>query len=208
MTLTLILVIFTCLISYQGIRNYAIVERFKHNPLRESRYKEYFRLLTSGFLHGDWAHLAINMFVLYSFGDYMERYFTHQFGEGAGKIIFLAAYLVNIILANIPTLLKHRDEPGFSSIGASGAVSGIIFMFILLNPWQMIHLFFVIPIPAVLAGVGYLAYSSFASKNERGRIDHSAHFAGAIAGMFILAILSPKVIADFGTKVIRDFPLL
>lgn len=207
-TITLILIIFTGLISYQGMRNYSVIERLKHSPLRESRYNEYYRLLTSGFLHSDWAHLAINMFVLYSFGGYIESYLTHLFGEGAGKIIYVLAYLLNIILANLPTLFKHRNEPGFSSIGASGAVSGIIFMYILLNPWQLIMLFFIIPVPAVLAGIGYLVYSSFAAKNENGRIDHTAHFAGAISGMAILAALHPQVITDFGIKIIRDFPLL
>ena len=206
-SITLIIIIFTSLISMQGFNRYELIDRLKHSPYREAGGKEYYRLLTSGFLHADWVHLLINMFVLYSFGNYIEAYINSLFGDPAGKIIYLMLYLLNIFLANIPTLLKHRHNPSFSSIGASGAVSGIIFIFILLNPWAILYLFFVIPVPAIIAGIGYLIYSSWAANKGHGRLDHAAHFAGAIAGMVMMVILDPHILNQFLHRLVADFPL-
>lgn len=164
-------------------------------------------MLTSGFVHADWTHLIVNMFVLYSFGNYIESYITHEFGSVLGRVIYLILYLLNIIFANIPTTLRHRFNPGFSSIGASGAVSGIIFIFILLQPWSILKLFLVIPVPAIIAGIGYLIYSSWAANQGHGRLDHSAHFAGAIAGMIMIILLKREILSDFFFRLIHDFPL-
>jgi membrane associated rhomboid family serine protease len=206
LSITLIIIIFTGLISYQGFSRYEVIDRLKHSPGRESRGKEYYRLLTSGFVHADWTHLLVNMFVLYSFGQYIESYIASLFGPTWGKIIFVGLYLLNIIIANIPTTMRHKDDPSFSSIGASGAVSGMVFIFILLRPWEMLYLFFVIPVPAIIAGVGYLIYSSWAANREHGRIDHSAHFAGAIAGMAMMIMLNSQIAGDFVQRLIHDFP--
>ncbi|HUR29924.1 MAG TPA: rhomboid family intramembrane serine protease [Saprospiraceae bacterium] len=205
-TVTIIIILFTALISFQGFNRYEFIDKLKHSPFREAGAKEYYRLLTSGFVHADWTHLLINMFVLYSFGAYIESYIISLFGDPWGKIIFVALYLLNIILANIPTMIQHRNNPGFSSIGASGAVSGIIFIFILLQPWAILSLFFIIPVPAIIAGVGYLIYSSWAANKGHGRLDHSAHFAGAIAGMLMIFILNHQIMGDFIHRVISDFP--
>lgn len=206
-SITLIIIIFTTLISYQGFNRYEFIDRLKHSPYREMHGKEYYRLLTSGFVHADWTHLLVNMFVLYSFGGYIENVIIALYGNPLGKIIYVIMYLLNIILANIPTTIKHKDNPSFSSIGASGAVSGIVFIFILLNPWAILSLFFIIPVPAIIAGIGYLIYSSWAARQEHGRLDHAAHFAGAVAGMAMMAILNWEVLPEFYTKLIADFPL-
>ncbi len=206
-SITLIIIIFTSLISYQGFTRYDLIDRLKHSPYREAKGKEYFRLLTSGFMHADWTHLLVNMFVLYSFGEFIESFIIHEFGPGRGRIIFVLLYVLNIILANIPTAIQHREHPGFASIGASGAVSGIVFMFILLQPWSKLLLFFVIPVPAIIAGIAYLFYSSWAANKGHGRIDHSAHFAGAIAGMAMIILLKKEIITHFFNSLIRDFPI-
>ena len=206
-SVTLIIILFTSLISFQGFNNYNLIDRLKHSPSREASGKEYYRLLTSGFLHADWVHLLINMFVLYSFGNYIESYIISIFGNPTGKIIYLAMYLLNIIIANIPTMVRQRHNPSFSSIGASGAVSGIIFIFILLKPWAILYLFFIIPVPAIIAGIGYLIYSSYAANKGHGRLDHSAHFAGAIAGMLMIIVLNRQILGDFMHRLIADFPL-
>ena len=206
-TITLIIILFTALISYQGFSRYDIIDKLKHHPYREFNRKEYYRLLTSGFVHADWMHLLINMFVLYMFGNTIELYMLSLFGNPVGKILFVVLYLLTIILANTPTYLQHKDNPGFSSIGASGAVSGIVFIFILLRPWEMIYMFFIIPMPAIVAGIGYLIYSSWAANQERGKVDHSAHFTGAIAGMLIMFILHRQIASDFIHRLINDFPL-
>lgn len=207
LSITLIIILFTALISYQGFNRYEFVDRLKHYPVRETRYKEYYRMLTSGFVHADWTHLLVNMFVLYSFGQYIESYIASLYGNTNGRIIFLVLYIVNIIVANIPTLIRHKDNPSFASIGASGAVSGMVFIFILLRPWEMLYLFFIIPVPAIIAGVGYLIYSSWAARKEHGRLDHAAHFAGAIAGMLMIIILNNQIAGDFIQRLIDDFPL-
>lgn len=206
-SITLIIIIFTSLISFQGFNRYDLIDKLKHAPYRENHGKEYYRLLTSGFLHADWTHLLVNMFVLYSFGNFIESYIISLFGNPTGKIIYLLMYLLNIIIANIPTMIRHSQNPSFSSIGASGAVSGIIFIFILLQPWAILYLFFIIPVPAIIAGIGYLIYSSWAANKEHGRLDHSAHFAGAIAGMLMIIILNRQIAGDFLDRLIADFPL-
>ena len=206
-SITMIIIIFTALISWQGFNRYAFIDKLKHSPARESTHKEYYRLLTSGFVHADWTHLLVNMFVLYSFGEYIESYIVALFGKPLGQIIYFLLYILNIILANLPTAFAHRHNPGFASIGASGAVSGIVFIFILLNPWAILNLFFVIPVPAIIAGIGYLIYSSWAANKGHGRLDHSAHFAGAIAGMLMMIALRFEILNEFLDKLVRDFPL-
>ncbi|MEO6131897.1 MAG: rhomboid family intramembrane serine protease [Saprospiraceae bacterium] len=205
-SITIIIIIFTCLVSYQGFSNYGFIDRMKHSPSREFAFKEYYRMLTSGFIHADWAHLLVNMFVLYSFGEFIESYIVSEFGKPGGRVIFLVMYLLNIILANIPTYIRQRHNPSFSSIGASGAVSGIIFIFILLRPWSMLSLFFIIPVPAIIVGIGYLIYSSWAANREHGRLDHSAHFAGAISGMLMIILLRKEIIFDFFHRLVSDSP--
>ena len=206
-SITILIILFTSLISFQGFSKYIFIDRLKHSPSREWTNKEYYRLLTSGFVHADWTHLLVNMFVLYSFGELIENYIIAEFGKPGGRLIFLVMYLLNIILANIPTLIRHRHNPSFSSIGASGSVSGIIFIFILMQPWSILYLFFVIPIPAIILGIGYLIYSSWAANKEHGRIDHLAHFAGAIAGMVMIIILKKEILTEFFHKLVSDFPL-
>jgi membrane associated rhomboid family serine protease len=208
LTITFLLILFTAFISYQGFSRYDVIERLKHFPVKEfGPNKEYYRLLTSGFVHADWTHLLVNMFVLYSFGSTIETYLIGQFGSPKGQIIYVLLYLLNIILANLPTAVKHSQHYGFSSIGASGAVSGIVFIYILLNPWAMLLLFFIIPAPAILVGIGYLVYSSWAANKGHGRLDHSAHFAGALAGMAMIILLNHRIVGEFFRKLVADFPL-
>lgn len=206
-SITLLIILFTSLVSFQGFSRYELIDRLKHSPTREFSGKEYYRMLTSGFVHADWTHLLVNMFVLYSFGGYIESFILNEFGTSNGRLIFLGLYLANIIMANIPTAIIHKHNPGFSSIGASGAVSGIIFIFILLKPWAMLYLFFIIPVPAIIAGVGYLIYSSWAAKQGRGRLDHMAHFAGATSGMLMIILLKKEILGHFFYRLIQDFPL-
>jgi membrane associated rhomboid family serine protease len=206
-SVTLLIILFTALVSYQGFNNYHLIDRWKHSPYRESSQKEWYRLLTSGFVHADWVHLLVNMFVLWSFGRLIENYIIGWYNPSTGRLIFLLLYLANIILANIPTVFRQANNPGFASIGASGAVSGLLFMYILINPWATFGLMFVIPAPAVLVGIGYLIYSSWAANRGHGRIDHSAHFAGALAGMAMFILIHREVLNNFFSRLVSDFPL-
>ncbi|MFZ1705017.1 MAG: rhomboid family intramembrane serine protease [Saprospiraceae bacterium] len=206
MSITLIIVVFTSLISLWAFNNPNVFSKLKHVPAIEQKNGEYYRMLTSGFLHGDYIHLFLNMFVLHEFGRFVESYVINLFGDLPGKIIFLVTYLVMIILADLPTFIKHKENPYFASVGASGAVSGIVFMYILLKPWAMLGLFAIIPIPAIIFGVLYLWYSSWASKNSHDLVDHDAHFYGAIAGISILIALQPSIIRIFFDNLIQGFP--
>jgi membrane associated rhomboid family serine protease len=206
-SITLLIIVFTGLVSYQGFSRYDVIDRLKHFPIRESGSGEYYRMLTSGFVHADWMHLIINMYVLYIFGNHVESYIVSEFGNLQGRIIYLLLYLINIVLANLPTAFKHKDYPGFSSIGASGAVSGILFIFILLHPWSILNLFFIIPVPAIIAGIGYLIYSSWAARQGHGRLDHSAHFAGAIGGILMIVLLRKEIVSEFFYRLVHEFPL-
>ncbi|HMQ07769.1 MAG TPA: rhomboid family intramembrane serine protease [Saprospiraceae bacterium] len=197
MNITLIIILVTLFTSYKCFQSQSLFNKLKNHPYSVVKNREYYRLITSGFVHGDWVHLIVNMFVLYEFGKIVESIYIELFGQLTGIIFYLAMYFIVLILADIPSLRQHHNHPSFSSIGASGAVSGVLFTYILFYPWSWLGLFFVIPIPAVVFGILYLVYSTWASKSKKDNIDHSAHFAGAIAGMLIIIILHPKVINLF-----------
>ena len=206
MSLTLIIVILTSLISYNCFQDRGRFANLLHSPYQEKRSKQYYRWLTSGFLHGSMGHLLINMFVLFMFGEFTEYQFLAIFGEIKGRIFFLLLYLLTIIFANIPTYLMHKDNPHFSSVGASGGVSGLVFVFILFLPWEMLYLFFVIPCPAIIAGILYLVYSSWAAKNGTDRIDHVAHFGGAVFGFLFTIMLKPEIFEHFLSALVNNAP--
>ncbi len=207
MSLTILIIIFTCLLSYSCFENTTLFNKLCHYPYEEKRDKEYFRLLTSGFLHGSWIHLGINMFVLYQFGSYVEGEFRQNlFGDTLGSVFYIGIYLLTIIIADIPTMMKHKDNPTFRSVGASGAVSGIMFIVMLLQPWSKIYLYGIIPIYNIFGGILYLAYSTYASKNSTDNIDHEAHYFGAITGMILLIALKPSIYMEFIHKVLHESP--
>jgi membrane associated rhomboid family serine protease len=194
----------TCLISYLALNQEKMMRDFMHFPYWEERSREFYRLLSAGFLHGDLMHLAFNMYALYGFGGLVERYF--QYALPGGRWMFLFFYLSAIIVANIPTYFKQKGNSGFRSIGASGAVSAVIFAAILIEPSLKLMLFFIpIPIAGYIFGFLYLAYSSYASKNNSDSIDHEAHFWGAVYGLLFPAILQPSLISHFISGVTAQF---
>ena len=207
MSLTLIIVIITSLLSYQAFNNRDMHYKMQHRPYEEAHNGEYYRFLSSGFVHGSMIHLLINMFVFWQFGEMVEQMFLIEFGETQGRINFLLLYFLTLVFADIPSFLKHKDNRHFGSVGASGAVSGILLVYVLYFPWHILYLYFVIPIPGIIAIVLYLVYSSYASKNNNDGIDHSAHFYGAICGGILAMIFSPTIFSDFIYKLINNFPL-
>ncbi len=206
MTITLALVILTCLISYQAFNDPALKAKLMHRPVAEHRSKEYYRLLTHGFIHADWMHLGINMYVLFIFGEIVENQFLATFGTMQGRIYFLLMYLATIVAASVPTHFKHKENSYYAALGASGATSGVIFAFALFNPWAMLLLFFVIPCPAIVAAVLYLVYSSWASKNSRDNIGHDAHFWGAVFGFLFTIALNPAFFSTFLERLVNHAP--
>ncbi len=206
MSLTIVILVITCVVSFLAFNNRTMFDNLKHYPAVEHQRKEYYRWLTSGFLHGDYMHLIINMFVFYSFGAALEKYYTYHFGMIGGSILFGVTYLLTIILANIPTYFKHENNPYYTAIGASGGVSGILFIYILIYPWNMLGLYAIIPVPAIIFGVLYLWYESWAAKNQNDNIGHDAHFFGAIAGIMIAIVSRPAILPEFLRSLIDNFP--
>ncbi len=191
------LILITGLVSYLAFTDRVMFDRYKHFPYAEARQRQYYRLFTSMFLHADWIHLFINMYVLYIFGGIVEYYLASGYGLVKGGFLYLLIYLLTGVIANIPTMLKHKDNPTFASIGASGAVSGVVFIYILLNPWGKLLIYFVLPMYSIVAGILYLIYSSWASKNSKTNIDHDAHLYGALAGMLLMISLQPGIVQQF-----------
>jgi membrane associated rhomboid family serine protease len=197
MSITLVIVVMTCLISYQGFNNAEFFNQLKFWPFVVKREKEYYRFLTSGFLHGSWTHLLVNMFVLYSFGSVIEEYFNIMFGPLKGRIFYLLLYLLAVVASDLPTYAKRKDTPYYASIGASGAVSALLFAYILIAPWSQMLLYAIIPVYSIIAGVAYLFYSSWASRNAADNVNHDAHFYGAVFGFLFTIVLKPSLFTSF-----------
>lgn len=183
--------------SYLGFQQPAFLHQFKHWPYMEKHEGEWYRFVSSGFLHGGWLHLLINMFVFWQFGMIVESAYESFFGPTMGKVWYIVLYITTIVVADLSTYMKHKENYGFSSIGASGAVSGILFIYILMMPWNTLYLWGIIPIPALLVGVGYLWYSHHAAGQAGSRIDHDAHFYGAVYGIVFTLILKPEMALHF-----------
>lgn len=198
--LTLSIVIFTSLFSLAAFRYKQLFLRFDLSPERATRHREYYRLFTHAFLHADYVHLIINMLVLFSFGTEIEKIFTNledQGWVGSGYLHFTLLFLFSIILSSVSTVIKHRKDPNYSAVGASGAVSAIVFTYIFFRPLQKIYFYFAIPIPGIVFGILYLVYSTYMGRRSKDNINHDAHLWGAIFGFFYPVIMEPSLIGVF-----------
>ncbi len=195
MSLTLIFVIMTGLISYQAFENRTMKSKLLFHPGSIKEFGQYFRFLTSGFVHADWQHLLINMYVLYMFGEMMENFFISAFGQAIGRLAFIILYLGGIIVSSIPSYFKHIDNNLYSALGASGGTSAIVFGYVILRPWAW---FLFPPLPGILMAIGYLWYSSYMGKKGGDNIGHDAHFWGAVYGFAItfamISVFSPDLL--------------
>ena len=204
LTINNLIIAITCLVSIIGFSNQSIINSLSHYPVAELRNKEWYRMLTAGFVHADPFHLFINMYVLYQFGGMIESQFVENHGN-FGKLIYLFFYLATIVFANMPTFSKHKEDRSYHAIGASGATSAVVFAFIFYLPTAMLGLFLIIPIPAILFGILYLFYSSYASKRGGDNIDHDAHFYGAVFGFLFAWMLHPSQIHSFINQILNIF---
>ena len=186
--LTLAIIALTCLVSFLAFRNHALLDRLLLYPPAVARRRQFDRLVTHGFVHADGAHLLFNMITLYFFGRLIERFFAGYIGE----IGFLLFYLSALVVAILPTYIGHRNDAGYRSLGASGAVSAVLFAFILLQPWSMIYVFFV-PLPAIVYGVLYVGYSIWMDRHGHDNVNHGAHLWGAAYGVLFTLLLEPRV---------------
>ncbi|MEI3801136.1 MULTISPECIES: rhomboid family intramembrane serine protease [unclassified Chitinophaga] len=189
LSISLIIIIITCLVSYTALKNYDQLDKMSLQPYMVQRYKQYYRFITSGFVHADFQHLIFNMLTLFFFGPAIENLFMQLFHS---KLVYILYYILGIIVANIPSYIKHRNNSSYSSLGASGAISAVVFTAIMIDPWNTIFLFF-IPIPAVIYGVLFLALSAYMSRKGGDNINHDAHMWGALFGIVFPLIFHPEL---------------
>ncbi len=188
MSLTLVIIIVTVLISLAAFNNEKIMNDLILYPRRMQEPKEYYRLVSSGFIHADMMHLFFNMFALYFFGRNVETIYAVL---GFPKYAFLILYLLGIVVASLPSFFKHRNDAYYRSLGASGGVAAVLFAFVYFAPWETIYVWF-IPIPAILAAIAYLVYSAYMSKKSGDNINHDAHFYGAVFGFAFTLLFEPS----------------
>jgi membrane associated rhomboid family serine protease len=201
MSLTLILIIVTCLISYRAFSDYALMDKLILNPYKVTKRNEYYRFVTSGFVHADFGHLIFNMLTLYFIGDSIERLFGMLFGP-AGVYYYLFLYIIGIIVSDIPTYRKHKNNANYNSLGASGGVSAVLFAGLLFSPLMSICLYFFICMPGFIFGILFLGYSFYEGRKGRGYVNHSAHMYGAIFGMLFMAFVNPASVPSFFAQVL------
>lgn len=187
MLMTTILIAVTMLVSWQAFDKPKLMQRLILWPPAVERQRQYERLLTHGFVHADWPHLLFNMLTLYIFGRQIEQVLSSMMGP----LGFLFFYVSAIVVAILPTYLRHRRDANYSSLGASGGVSAVLFAFILLAPWTLIYV--PIPMPAIVYAVGYVGYSFWMDRRGGDNINHSAHLSGAIYGVLFMLLVDSRV---------------
>ncbi len=198
---TIAIIAITCLVSFKGFSDFSFFERYKFN-VGALRRGEQLRMLSSGFLHADTVHLFFNMFTLYFFAQVVIN--------NLGRVNFLLIYFGSLIAGNLLSFSFHKNEFHYSAIGASGAVTGILYSAILLFPNMELYLFFIpIPITAWIFGILYLLFSIYGMKNRVGNIGHSAHFGGAIGGYVLTLFMKPSLLTDdVFTVVVLAIPII
>ena len=183
---TIVIIIANVLMSMKGFDDRLFFEKYKFN-VGNIRRGEQIRMFSSGFLHVDTQHLLFNMLTLYFFADAVII--------ELGQVNFIIIYVASLIFGNLLSLYFHKEEYWYSAVGASGAVTGILYAAILLRPDMSLYMFFVpIPIPGYIFGIGYLLYSIYGMKNRLGNIGHTAHFGGAIGGFATTLLFKPDLL--------------
>ena len=190
---TLVIIAANAIISFKGFNDVEFFNKYKFNISSIQRGNKLV-IFSSGFLHIDVTHLAVNMLTLYFFAGSVISYL--------GISGFLAVYFASLLLGNVLSYFFHKDEMHYTAVGASGAVVGVLYSAILLRPDMMLGLFFIIPIPAYVFGIGYLLYSIYAMKKRQDNIGHDAHFGGAMGGYFLTILLQPGIIQESSLMVI------
>lgn len=184
------------LITYYAWQRPDIHRKLMLNPYATFHERQFARLITSGFVHNNGMHLFLNLFTLYFFGGAIEKIFMVYF-EGAGATLYLLLFLTAVIVANIPTLIKHKDQPNYNSLGASGGVSALVLAFILFDPLQDLCLYAILCLPGYALGGLFIVYSIVMSKRGADNINHDAHLYGALYGVLFILILKPSIFEQF-----------
>ncbi|MDB5203670.1 MAG: rhomboid family protein [Ferruginibacter sp.] len=192
---TLILIAANVIFSVIGLSNHGMMDKTIMWPYRVKSENQYYRFISSGFLHADWMHLFFNMFTLFFFGSNVERIFNQE-GLG-GTPAYLGLYFLGLIVAGIPGYVKHQDDYNYRALGASGAVSAVVFAAIVFSPWSSIYLYGALKISAALYAVLYIVYCVYMGKRNDDNIGHDAHLWGSILGLVftlvLIAVMQPAM---------------
>ncbi|MFB6343203.1 rhomboid family intramembrane serine protease [Saccharicrinis sp. FJH62] len=194
------IIVLTALVSAQGFRDNVLLNKLSFNPHKINYHREYYRVFSHGLVHADWMHLGVNMFVLYMFANSLENQLSNNAHLLNGTFLFTLLYVTALPVSSAVSYKKHKDNPYYTAIGASGAVSAVVFANIFYDPWNLLYFFGIIPIPGIIFGAGYLYYSYYMSRKNIDNVGHDAHFWGAVYGFIFPVLIHPGSIFDFISK--------
>ena len=202
---TFIIIIVTSIISYASFKNEKLKNELLFSPFEYSNKKKWWIILTHGFIHADFLHLFFNVYVLYIFGPSLESYFESS--SEIGWVYFISFYLLGIIFSTLPSIFKHNNNPNYRSLGASGAVSSVVFAYIIIFPLRELGLLLIpgVFLPGFIFGVLYLVAEHYLSKKQYSNIAHDAHISGSVFGIFFILAYDYKNLLIFFEKVVYYF---
>jgi len=199
-TLTIAIIAITCLISFNAFSNTKMMDEFIFHPPAVTRNNQWYRFITCGFVHADVMHLAFNMFTLYFFGSSWETVYVNYLG--VEKYWYLIFYFTALVVSELPSFFKNKNNYNYYSLGASGAVSAIVFSMILLSPWSTLYVF-IFPVPAIVYAFLYIGYSIYMGKKGGDNVNHDAHLWGALYGVVFSIALQPSIINIFLSQLMQ-----
>jgi len=200
--MTIILIAITTVVSYAAFKNAVLMNRLQFNASKIIHQNEYSRLITHAFVHANWEHLFVNMIVLLSFGRVIEANFKYNFGD-KHILYFILLYFGGILFSNVYAIYKYRNNYFYNAVGASGAVSSVLFASIFFDPWNKIYFFGILPIPGIIFAGLYLVYSYQMSMKKNDNVAHDAHFLGALYGFVFPVLLNANLFGQFIDKLFR-----
>lgn len=198
--MTILILILTVAISILAFNKPELMDRLQFNPFQTLHQKQWYRLISHGFVHAGWWHLIINMLVFLSFGSAIEQTFGALQEKGwinNPNLNYFLLYFGGIVFSSLLTLKKHKDNPNYNSVGASGAVSAVVFTSIFFDPWRKIYFYGIIGLPGILLGLLYLGYSYYMGRKGEGFINHDAHFVGAVYGLLFPVLIDVDLVQVF-----------
>jgi len=203
--ITYVLIAFTALVSVPAFTNNRWFSRLQFNAWQIYHRREVYRMVTHGFLHANWMHLIVNMLVLLFFGPYVEETLHKILSAGAERftgLIYLLFYFSAIFVASAISLFRHREDIWYNAVGASGAVSSVVFFYIFFNPWELIYFYGILPVPGIIMGGLYLVYSHYMSRRGTDNINHDAHLVGALFGFAFPVMIDAGLLQVFLSRLL------
>lgn len=198
--MTILLIIITSIISVVAFKNRDLFFKLQFNAYQVVHRKQWYRLISHGFVHANWSHLIVNMFVLYFFGQTTEQMLHELTNAGIlsfPTLIFILFYFSALIISSSISLVKHKDDHWYNAVGASGAVAAVIFFSIFFNPWERLYFYAIIPIPGIVFAILYIVYSQYMGRKGQDNIGHEAHLMGAVYGFMFPLFIDLELIKYF-----------